>query len=202
MIQPDIAQRADAQRNRARILVAAARLFTEQGVRATSMDAIAAAAGVGKGTLFRRFGDRASLMFAVLDETERAFQDAMLHGPPPLGPGAPAATRLIAFGEAMLDRLERDGELLLEIEGCHVGQWQGSLPYAAMWLHVRTLLDQGRPESDSGYLADALLATLIPGSFHHQRSVRGLALERMKAGFAALVTGLVSEPPPLVSSPA
>src|SRR5437868_5301772 len=55
------AERADAARNRARVLEAAARLFDEQGVENVSMDAIAEAACVGKGTLYRRFGDRARL---------------------------------------------------------------------------------------------------------------------------------------------
>src|SRR5207249_4161704 len=47
-------ERADAARNRARILDAAERLFREHGVAAVSMDQIAQAAKVGKGTLFRR----------------------------------------------------------------------------------------------------------------------------------------------------
>ena len=62
--------RADAERNREKVLCAAARLFAEHGVENVSMDAIAAAAGVGKGTLFRRFGDRAGLMQAVLSERD------------------------------------------------------------------------------------------------------------------------------------
>src|ERR1700761_2541474 len=96
--------RSDAARNRMLILAAAEWLFAEDGVHCTSMDAIAAEAGVGKGTLFRRFGDRATLALAVLDESERALQDGLISGPPPLGPGAPPCERLIAFGAAMLDR--------------------------------------------------------------------------------------------------
>lgn len=186
IIQPQVSARADAVRNRERILAAAQRLFAERGAHATTMDAIATEAGVGKGTLFRRFGDRASLVFALLDQTERAFQEAILRGPPPLGPGAPAAVRLAAFGEAMLDRLEQDGELLFETEG-HVGQWQRSQPYAALWLHVRILLEAARPDADPEYLADVLLGALSPATFHHQRRVRDLPLQRLKAGFAELV---------------
>jgi AcrR family transcriptional regulator len=183
--------RADAARNRARIMAAAERLFAERGAHATTMEDIASAAGVGKGTVFRRFGDRVSLVFALLDQTERAFQEAILRGPPPLGPGAPPAARLTAFGEAMLDRLERDGDLLLETEA-NVGQWQRSQPYAALWLHVNTLLEAALPDDDREYLADVVLAALSPGVFHHQRKVRGLPLERLKAGFADLVARIVS----------
>ena len=55
-----------------KVLAAAERLFAERGPCSVSMDAVAAAAGVGKGTLFRRFGDRAGLVQAVLSERERA----------------------------------------------------------------------------------------------------------------------------------
>ncbi len=66
------------------------------------MDDIAAAAGVGKGTVFRRFGSRAGLMMVLLDEDERASQQAFLFGPPPLGPDAPPLDRLVAFGRERL----------------------------------------------------------------------------------------------------
>ena len=78
-------ERGDAARNRALLLDAARRLIAERGADAVSMDDIAAAAGVGKGTLFRRFGSRAGLMMVLLDEDERANQEAFLFGPPPLG---------------------------------------------------------------------------------------------------------------------
>jgi AcrR family transcriptional regulator len=69
------------------------------------MDQVAAAAGVGKGTLFRRFGDKAGLAAALLDARERVLQEAVLSGPPPLGPGAAPADRLVAFARAYLDYL-------------------------------------------------------------------------------------------------
>lgn len=81
--------RADAARNRARLLEAAERLVAEHGAGALTMEAVAAAACVGKGTVFRRFGDRTGLLAALLDHSERKFQAALLSGPPPLGPGAP-----------------------------------------------------------------------------------------------------------------
>jgi len=87
-------------RNRAAILAAAAALFAAHGVEAVSMDQVAAAACVGKGTLFRRFGDKAGLAAALLDEREAALQEAILRGPPPLGPGAPNVDRLVAFTSA------------------------------------------------------------------------------------------------------
>ena len=65
LLEGDPFERADAARNRERILCSAARLFDERGIECVSMDDIADAAGVGKGTVFRRFGSRAALAQAV-----------------------------------------------------------------------------------------------------------------------------------------
>ncbi|MRT44956.1 helix-turn-helix transcriptional regulator, partial [Xylella fastidiosa subsp. multiplex] len=81
--------RADAARNRARLLEAATRLIAEHGVAAVTMEGVAAAAQVGKGTVFRRFGDRTGLLMALLDHSARTLQADFMGGPPPLGPGAP-----------------------------------------------------------------------------------------------------------------
>jgi AcrR family transcriptional regulator len=187
-------ERADAARNRRRILAAAAKLFAEQGVRCTSMDAIAAEAGVGKGTLFRRFGDRASLALAVLDETERGLQDAMLSGPPPLGPGAPPCERLRAHGAAMLDHLDLNLEILLEAEVSSSGGYLRSEPYRIHWLHIRSLVQQARPDCDVEYTADVLLGALSAQVFAHQRTGRGMELDRLKAGYADLVDRVITTP--------
>src|ERR1700748_2424126 len=82
-------ERGDAARNRTLLLAAARRLIAEPGVDAVTTEDIAAAAGVGQGTLFRRFGSRAGLMLVLLDEDERASQQAFLFCTPPLGPDAP-----------------------------------------------------------------------------------------------------------------
>jgi AcrR family transcriptional regulator len=187
-------ERADAARNRRRILVAAAKLFAERGVRCTSMDAIAAEAGVGKGTLFRRFGDRASLALAVLDETERDLQDAMLSGPPPLGPGAPPCERLRAHGAARLDHLDLNLDILFEAEVASSGSYVQSAPYRIHWLHIRDLVRQARPDCDVDYTADVLLGALSAQLFAHQRIERGLELDRLKAGYADLVDRVMTRP--------
>jgi AcrR family transcriptional regulator len=105
-------ERADAARNRRRLLDTAAALFADRGVEGVAMDDIARAAGVGKGTLFRRFGDRQGLLVALLDEAERRLPDDLLHGPPPLGPGASATERLLAFLHALVALIEERGEIV------------------------------------------------------------------------------------------
>jgi AcrR family transcriptional regulator len=59
--------RRDAEANRRRILAAAGRVFAERGLEVT-MDDIAAAAGVGVGTVYRRFPDKQELIDALLGQ--------------------------------------------------------------------------------------------------------------------------------------
>jgi AcrR family transcriptional regulator len=101
VIQEEVPLRADAARNRDKVLAAAERLFAENAPDCVTMDAVAAEAGVGKGTLFRGFGDRSGLVLALLTEHERRLQEDIIRGPAPLGPGAPPVERLIAFGERL-----------------------------------------------------------------------------------------------------
>src|SRR5688500_4298308 len=172
--------RADAVRNRALILSTAERLFRERGVENVSMDAIACGAGVGKGTLFRRFGDRASLMRALVEENEAGLQEAFIRGEPPLGPGAPPVERLVAFGHAMLAVTERHGDCLLAAETGLPGLRFRASPYQAHRAHVMTLIRAGAPELDAGYTADALLATLSAELVMHQRRGRGIPLDELR----------------------
>jgi len=201
VIQPQATERADAARNRERILCAARRLFAEKGASCVSMDEIAEAAGVGKGTLFRRFGSRAALATAVLSEDEARMQEGFIRGEPPLGPGASPRERLIAFGEARLDLIDAHAEILAaaEVAGAHLG----SAPYAASRLHVTLLLREIDPGCDSELLADTLLAGLSAGLFVYLRDVRGFDLARIKEGWRRQVDGLVpagaDEPEPALS---
>ena len=99
------AERADAARNRRLLLATAREMLAEQEADKLTMDALAERAGLGKGTVFRRFRSRAGIFQALLDDDERAFQERVLAGRPPLGPGAPALDRLIAYGRARTDFL-------------------------------------------------------------------------------------------------
>ena len=190
-ITPRPTERADAARNRARILEAAGRLFAERGVEAVTMDEIAAAAGVGKGTLFRRFGDRAGLVLALLEERTETFQEGFIRGEPPLGPGAPPVERLVAFGHAMLDFLEDVGGLILVAETGSPGARFRSAPNGVFRAHLHTLIRAGAPELDAGYMADVLLTALSAEPVMHQRRGRGISLDELKAGWASLARSVL-----------
>jgi len=182
-------ERADAARNRLRILEAAAALVGEHGIDKVSMEDVACKAGVGTGTLYRRFRDRAGLALALLDEETRDFQDALIAGPPPLGPGAPASERLQAFGRGYLGLLERHADLIM---AAGASEFDGRGPYQLYATHVAILLREAAPELDPETAARSLMATLAPGEFTFVRFRLGWPLERVAdawCDFVAALTG-------------
>lgn len=181
-------ERADAARNRIRILASAEALFAEHGVGAVSMDQIAAAAGVGKGTLFRRFGDKAGLAVALLDSRERDLQQAVLSGPPPLGPGAEPAARLGAFLAAYQDFLEAHLDVVAMSETASPGARYRIGAYRFWHRHLAVLLRAARPDLDADYLAHALLSLLAAETHAAVRDHTGV--ERVRSGIQAL-SGLI-----------
>jgi AcrR family transcriptional regulator len=190
-------ERADAARNRSALIDAASRLLRERGAGGITMDAVACAAGVGKGTLFRRFGDRASLFHALLDERERRFQEAFIRGPAPLGPGAPDPERLMAFGDAMLELIEEQGELLAAAQPGVRALRYGHPTYQAYRAHVTSLLREVTGEDRARYLADVLLAALEPEFVLYQRHALEFELSDLKNGWRALVESVLG---PVVAS--
>ncbi|TWD29584.1 TetR family transcriptional regulator [Streptomyces sp. T12] len=185
--------RADAARNRARLLEAAASLVAARGADAVTMEEVAAAAGVGKGTVFRRFGDRTGLLMALLDHSEKKLQAAFLTGPPPLGPGAPPVERLRAFGRAALRRTVEDLELLLAAEP-DAGRRFTVPPYRVRLHHVTLLLRQAVPDTDCELLAHTLLARLDPALVHHLVHGCGMPPQRLEDGWVELVDRVTGTP--------
>lgn len=183
-------ERRDAARNREALLRAAIDLIETCGVDEVTMDAVAARAGVGKGTVFRRFESRTGLMAAVLDLSEREWQAAVLSGPPPLGPGGDPMERLLAFGEsrlrlnirhaAMIAAAGRTGEISFD-----------ALSFAT--LHVRVLLTELGVRGDLVYLANALVAPLELAAQRRQ-PIADETLDRLDAGWRDLVRRVVTPP--------
>lgn len=184
-------ERADAARNRRAILDAAHVIMSREGVAALSMDRVAEAAHVGVGTVYRRFGDRGGLAHALLDERERQFQQAVLNGSPPLGPGAPPTDRIRAFLHAYVDRLETEAELHALGDSQAPTARFGSGAYQVARAHITTLLSAAGCRTDISYLADALLATVSAAMFLHQRRERGFSAERIKSGIDSLLSDIV-----------
>jgi AcrR family transcriptional regulator len=182
-------ERADAARNRTRILASAAELFDKHGAESVSLDAIAAHAAVGKGTLYRRFGDKAGLAAALLDAKDRDLESRIISGPPPLGPGASAADRIVAFADAYLDLLDAALDLvrLSETSGSGARYRVGS--YRFWHEHLTILLRAARPELDADVTAHLLLASLaaeLHQLFREQRLAGGRAHDAVLAVFRSV----------------
>ncbi|SEG35463.1 DNA-binding transcriptional regulator, AcrR family [Nonomuraea solani] len=185
-------ERTDAARNRAKILAAAEGIVAARGVEGLSMAEVAAAAGVGVGTLYRRFGDRSGLAYALIDAREREFQAAFIEGPPPLGPGAEPVARARAFLGALTDRTAEQLDLLLMAEtAAPLARFGGA--YDAYHAHLALLIGQARPEADAFCLADALLAPLAAPLLAHRLGTGGVTVARVKAALDRLLAGFVIE---------
>lgn len=177
-------ERADAARNRRAILDATAALLAEHGAEAVTMERVAAAAGVGKGTVFHRFGNRAGLLHEMVAESALTLMTAVTEGPPPLGPGAPAADRLVAFFEAMA-RLVIDHLELMKIYRT-VPPHPRTEEFHRFWRdHLTTLLSEARPELDAEpvgrLLMDGLAGPTVPEMVHAGEADRLLAAVRALA---------------------
>ncbi len=185
---PEPAERGDAARNRALLLDAARRLVDERGAESVTTDDIAAAAGVGKGTLFRRFGSRAGLMIVLLDEDEKTQQQAFLFGPPPLGPGAPPLQRLLAYGRERLKFVDTHHALLSDVG--RDPQMRFNAPMMLHHSHIRLLLESAGTTGDLDTQATALMALLDADYVHHQLTERGRTLQDLGDAWEAVARKL------------
>lgn len=191
-------ERADAARNRAAIMAAAEELLRVHEPAEVSIERIAAAAGVGKATVFHRFGSRAELMQALAHSRADSLRVAVQDGPPPLGPGAPAAERLIAFLDAIMDHASRSIGLLTAAEhatltskAAAAGAVREDHPVRVFWLgHIAGLLARLRPDLDA-----ELAAHLILGSLHDPLIIRLLRdgeTDRVRRALHQLATALIA----------
>ncbi|MFG2826404.1 TetR/AcrR family transcriptional regulator [Streptomyces sp. NPDC048434] len=207
--------RADALRNRETVLAAADELFARSASpRSVSMDDIAAAAGVGKGTLFRRFGDRTGLIRAVFDARIEPLRQAVEEGPAPLGPSAAPRERVPALLDALLCFKLDHRHLSLALEEAGSGSPYQGASYA--WWHgiLRDMLEQGAgtgsgtgsgagtgaeagatagPVPDGDFTAHVLLAATRADLVEHLAGRDGMTPDRLRAQLAAFVGRVLGE---------
>jgi len=192
-------ERADAARNRRAILAATERLLATHRARDVSMEQVAAAAGVGKGTIFHRFGSRAGLMTALMYERAEALSEAITGGPAPLGPGGTPRERLLAFLDAVIEMVARNKSLLAELAHTAVAEpgpaaESAGRPVYPFWHgHLSALLAAEQPHLDAD-----LTAHLILGSLHSDPVLARLAADgpgRVAAALRTMVEALLDAPP-------
>jgi AcrR family transcriptional regulator len=196
---PRRAKRADALANRELILCTAKRLFAERGLANVCMAAIAEAAHVGKGTLYRGFANKGELCLALLDEEMRLFQNQTLQTLRDTY-DRPALSRLDAFLNNLVYFMEEQAPLLREAQLHGVLQSEAAARHATPhmwlpWLHqtLALLLRQAGQNGESAadldipYLVDAIVAPLNADLFLYQREVLGFDLERISRGVRQLI---------------
>ena len=197
--------RADAQRNRRKVLDAAADILVEHGVDGLTMDELARSAGVGKGTLYRNFTDKAGIASALLDDRVRDMHARMLQGPPPLGPGASGGERLRAFVAAYLNHIARNLDLVLLTESSSPKGRFDRETYPFWRRHVEILItdtwttrapessDANAPEPDLiRTRAEAVMAVLSAAQIDQWLHRQGRALDELTPQIQTIVTAIAS----------
>jgi AcrR family transcriptional regulator len=188
-------ERSDAARNRRVILGTARTLFEERGVTCVTMEEIARASGVGKGTLYRRFPHKGFLCQALLDEPTKHLQEQTLEvlrepETSALEKLDAFLDRLVAFTAENLDLIYGGNEPLcgadrLERFSHPAYDWRRSTVLGLL----RAAVSEGAVDAglDLEYLAQALLAPLEVDLFYYQHRVQGLPAWRISDGVRSLV---------------
>ncbi len=187
-INSDKPIRADAVRNRRLLLDTAMKLFEEHGICDVTMSAIAKEAGVGKGTLYRHFADKAALCHALLDEDMREFQFTTINY---IRDCDDAFSCLQWFLEAAAKYVAAHNELLIEVAN------QGGVDMlshpAHIWYRqtIAGLLGRLSLDADVSYIADMLYIMLDVQTIRFQRQVQGYDVERIVNGLHMTLWRLV-----------
>ena len=201
---PQRNERRDAAEHRRRILETAQHLFAAHGVHAVSMHQIAREAGVGQGTLYRRYAHKGDLCMDLLYEGhERLDKDiATLLATKATSPALErldgVLTRMVTFFEAqwpLLEPVVADRREWL----CDAHEQKSPPPYLWFYELLKGLLAEAVErgelvELDVAYTADAILATLHPMVYRGQRQERGFSQERILQGIRRIYIQGVKTP--------
>jgi AcrR family transcriptional regulator len=149
--------RADAARNRERVLTAAAELFAARGLEAT-LDDIAAHAGLGVGTVYRRFPNRDALVEALFEQR----LDAIVAIAEDAAAEPDSWTALCSLLERLCEVIVTDRGLH-EVFVCRQGADDSTVVRQRMTPIVTAVFDRARAE---GHLRADALPTDVPLILH------------------------------------
>ncbi|MFJ9456344.1 TetR/AcrR family transcriptional regulator [Kitasatospora sp. NPDC101447] len=190
--------RKDAVRNRAAALAAADTLFAaSRSPEDVTMSDIAAEAGVGKGTLFRAFGDRTGLIRALYGTRLAPLMEAVEHGPPPLGPATPPLERVPALLDALLCFKFDNRHLALALEGTGADSPYRTEHYDRWHAMLRDLLLRTPAAAGSDFTAHALLAATRADLVEHLAGEKHTSRDELRsqlADFTGRLLGTGSHP--------
>jgi len=180
-------ERKDAAENRQRILQEAQRLFDQYGAAQVSMNQIAAAAGVGPGTLYRRYANKSELCYDLMKDDLAGLYAEIDHYLDQHRDVSPSQ-RLRHVIARFIDFRERKLHLFAGLEEPPQAHSANSR-FNALHDCFVALFDEMNPTADSAsvFKADLLLSALNGDSYSFQREVRGYSpaqvLERICQAF-------------------
>ncbi|MBX7547735.1 helix-turn-helix domain-containing protein [Streptomyces sp. NPDC048665] len=185
--------RKDALRNRAAVFTAADTLFAQcQSPDGVTMADIAAAAGVGKATLFRAFGDRTGLIRALYEARLEPIMNAVADGPPPLGPAAPPLERVPALLDAVLCLKLDNRHLALALEQTGADNPYATAHYEGWHALLRDTLDRIPGLADSDFTAHALLAATRADLVAYLTDGKGTPREELREKLAKFTASVLN----------
>jgi AcrR family transcriptional regulator len=179
--------RADAVKNRQLLMQTAQRLFADKGVDAVTMENLADAAGVGKGTLYRHFPKgKVELCQVLIDQDQRDLQDRTLkrlreHGDPLLD--------LEWFLREVIAFVVRNQTLMFA-----EALMGGLLDHPAhLWWRqtIRGLLARIKLDVDLDYTTDLIFVMLDPRTIQYQMNARSYAPERIADGLITILNRIL-----------
>ncbi|MFC8089596.1 TetR/AcrR family transcriptional regulator [Streptomyces sp. NPDC057301] len=184
--------RRDAARNRAAAFAAADTLFAEcRSPDEVTMADIAAAAGVGKATLFRAFGDRTGLIHALVSARLEPLRIAVEEGPAPLGPATPPLHRVPALLDAVLCFKLDNRHLALALETTGADSPYHADHYERWHSLLRDLLDRVPGVSGSDFAAHALLAATRADLVEYLAGAKAVSREELREQLAKFTAGVL-----------
>jgi TetR/AcrR family transcriptional repressor of mexAB-oprM operon len=187
-------ERKDSIEHRRIILQKAQALFTEYGVDSVTMHQIAKSAGIGQGTLYRRYAHKGELcQDLMMESTQHLCDDVQSYLD--ANPQLPAKERLVMFLGIFLDFIESHSHWLISIhaptcEGRQSLMYQSPL-YSYMHNAIYQLLNEALPatieaSSDRTFRADTMLASMNPEFYLFMRRERGYSKEEIKNNLVSL----------------
>ncbi|MCC3777687.1 TetR/AcrR family transcriptional regulator [Streptomyces sp. UNOB3_S3] len=194
--EPERRTRKDAARNRQAVLETADALFARsESPEDLTMADIATAAGVGKGTLFRAFGDRAGLLRALYEARLEPIREAAESGPPPLGPATPPQERVPALLDAILCFKLDNRRLALALEESGSGGLYQAEHYERWHGLLRSVLERIPGMTDPDFTAHALLAATRADLVERLAGGEDAQRERLRAQLASYAGRVVASHP-------
>jgi AcrR family transcriptional regulator len=187
-------ERRDAAENRRIILQKAQSLFAEHGANNVSMHQIAMSAGIGQGTLYRRYAHKGDLCLDIIQESFRRIQEELEICLQQYGE-SPVNERIEKVLSLWLDFIEEKVMLMgqMQVPICEDGRSFFYLSPIYQTLHktMQHLYEEvARSKSlstlDPVFTADAILASTNPGLYHFLRHERGYSTEKIKSSILAL----------------